>query len=904
MSRRSNRRARHQNAENPDLGRGDPSTQSGRTGEQQFRNIPGEGLTHLVKTDLGWQKMSTSQGGTSKGDFVSKPTGGLFGGAGGPGGGTGGGITSHPMLMDLTDTDDHTQYVHNTVARTVSASHTFTGIPAFNGGISGTSAPFSVDSTDVVTNLNADRVDGKSPGTSAADIAYYDGNTRVVDSDKWDGYQFSDYLDQAVKIASTPTFGDLTLSSPSSIYLLSHDSFADFLDDEHIDWTDTTENFLTTGTVGGGFITATTTDNTKLRLAEDSSNYVDFLVNDTGQLTITPSGNSVMLKNESNLGSVSYVSGFAGAGWQLSRDSLNEYSAEFDNLIVRGTMSVYELLIQQIRATNGSLIIGSADKVSDVSNISGDTYLFTVESDEDSEGDGGTDFIHFKDDDLILAQKWTGGSGSTGELTEYIKRVRATVIENTNTIQTTESTCNITDASTTVGHDVNASIVVGLRVGGVGIPADSRVDTITSSIEFEMTKAATATTDPIDLTFYSTLTAKEFKATLVSGDTVETGDMPLDFVRIGSTSDEDRQGGIYLTSEDSGAPFIDIFDDVDSWADWRLPAKTKARLGRLDGINYDDGSGAGFDIPDTYGLFSNDVYLTGKITATSGFIGDNDTGWMIDANGFTNVGTTTATRIGVGTGGYGSSTQGFWVDGSGRLSLGDALTWTGSALAIKGSIQLTDGTPITSSGLNWRGNYDNSTAYAVNDGVGNNGVSYICTAVTTGNEPPNATYWDVMAAQGGQGQQGDQGNPGAAGDSVDIVFIKNATQPSTPAASSSPPDGWSSDVDNAPGSGVLWSCVGYQTNSTGDYTWETPIQVEGSTGAEGLSVAEVSIFQRSSTTLSTPTEASSYNFSTSVLTPPDGTSWTAAVPAGTDPCYISRAVAASTSANGDRKSVV
>ena len=61
MSRRSTRRARHENAESPTLDRGNPSSSEGRLGEQQFRNIPGEGLVHMVRSDNGWQKMSTSQ---------------------------------------------------------------------------------------------------------------------------------------------------------------------------------------------------------------------------------------------------------------------------------------------------------------------------------------------------------------------------------------------------------------------------------------------------------------------------------------------------------------------------------------------------------------------------------------------------------------------------------------------------------------------------------------------------------------------------------------------------------------------------------------------------------------------------------------------------------------------------
>lgn len=41
-------------------------------------------------------------------------------------------------------------------------NQTFSGVPAFNGGTSGVSAPFSVDSISVVTNLNADFLDGQS----------------------------------------------------------------------------------------------------------------------------------------------------------------------------------------------------------------------------------------------------------------------------------------------------------------------------------------------------------------------------------------------------------------------------------------------------------------------------------------------------------------------------------------------------------------------------------------------------------------------------------------------------------------------------------------------------------------------------------------------------------------------
>ena len=56
-----------------------------------------------------------------------------------------------------------------------------------------------------------------------------------------------DGLDQPLKTTDSPTFDDLTITTPVNIYALSHDSFADFLTAEHIDWTNTSENLKTTG---------------------------------------------------------------------------------------------------------------------------------------------------------------------------------------------------------------------------------------------------------------------------------------------------------------------------------------------------------------------------------------------------------------------------------------------------------------------------------------------------------------------------------------------------------------------------------------------------------------------------------------------------------------------------------
>jgi len=63
---------------------------------------------------------------------------------------------------------DSTQFLRSDVADTAAGLITFTAIPAFNGGTSGSTAPFTVDSNTVVTNLNADLLDGENLVDSAA----------------------------------------------------------------------------------------------------------------------------------------------------------------------------------------------------------------------------------------------------------------------------------------------------------------------------------------------------------------------------------------------------------------------------------------------------------------------------------------------------------------------------------------------------------------------------------------------------------------------------------------------------------------------------------------------------------------------------------------------------------------
>ena len=50
--------------------------------------------------------------------------------------------------------------------------------------------------------------------------------------------------------------------------------------------------------------------------------------------------------------------------------------------------------------------------------------------------------------------------------------------------------------------------------------------------------------------------------------------------------------------------------------------------------------------------------------------------------------------------------------------------------------------------FNWKGAYNNSTAYAVDDVVSSGGSSYVCILASTGNAVSNGTYWQIMAEGG------------------------------------------------------------------------------------------------------------------------------------------------------------
>ena len=98
------------------------------------------------------------------------------------------------------------------------------------------------------------------------------------------------------------------------------------------------------------------------------------------------------------LGTEKFVDGFFGEGYQIWRSIATEdWCFTIDRLTVRKVMTVYELLIQKIRAVGGMIVVSAANgKVKDVEQV-GLEYKFTFE-----------DTNTFAENDLMRCQVWTG----------------------------------------------------------------------------------------------------------------------------------------------------------------------------------------------------------------------------------------------------------------------------------------------------------------------------------------------------------------------------------------------------------------------------------------------------------------------------------------------------------------
>lgn len=163
-----------------------------------------------------------------------------------------------------------------------------------------------------------------------------------------------------------------------------------------------------------------------------------------------------------------------------------------------------------------------------------------------------------------------------------------------------------------------------------------------------------------------------------------------------------------------------------------------------------------------------------------------------------------------------------------------------------------------------RGAYDSGTAYVVDDIVESGGSSYRCISPTTGNAPPNATYWEIFVSKGDKGDQGDPGtginwegeyNPATAYVVNDAVFSNgSAFVCISPTTGNEPPNptywdrftnglrwrgAWSNaiaynETDLAIEGGIVYICIlGHTDEQPPNGTYWDVFSAKGDPGAAG-----------------------------------------------------------------------
>lgn len=116
-------------------------------------------------------------------------------------------------------------------------------------------------------------------------------------------------------------------------------------------------------------------------------------------------GNSVFA---GDLSSPDFVAGFlTGKGWRLKNEPVenaagvleNKYNLELDNLIVRGSMRIFEMIISQLLGENDNRIFTAMMEVDHYDAKSGRVYLDTK---------GGRMYNSFRKGDYIMVQQYNG----------------------------------------------------------------------------------------------------------------------------------------------------------------------------------------------------------------------------------------------------------------------------------------------------------------------------------------------------------------------------------------------------------------------------------------------------------------------------------------------------------------
>lgn len=362
------------------------------------------------------------------------------------------------------------------------------------------------------------------------------------------------------------------------------------------------------------------------------------------------------------LSSETFVPGFLGEGFKIWLENGN-WHIECDNLTVRQTMNIFELLIQKIRSVNGAIVVSQSNgKLSAVEEV-GTQYKLTT----------GEEFPTFQEGDLVRCQTFAGyqGAGLTFNFTQFAKYDYSGSAFDSSLIDVTPDSIsfNLNDTGNSgfafykfsessptpieipsftltleggypgmmafaAGLDSNDSPVedvgVLLQNGDNVIPAIKSEQGIhnfaiiitgdsghgNGKVTVKQKKAAGSTPNNSLVKFYW-VEVKAVDGVSFFVDKAEfNGVVPAvgdEVVQMGNTKNPERQALIYITAQESGHPYIEILNGVKTKS---LSGTNRTRLGDLSNIQ--DSAFPEGQQPSGSGLYCDNAFLRGIFLLRNG----------------------------------------------------------------------------------------------------------------------------------------------------------------------------------------------------------------------------------------------------------------------------------------------
>ena len=382
--------------------------------------------------------------------------------------------------------------------------------------------------------------------------------------------------------------------------------------------------------------------------------------NDTGKITKEGQLQYLSAIIQQFLSSPTFVSGFLGEGFKIWVENGN-WHIECDNLTVRQTMNIFELLIQKIRSVNGALVVSQSN--GKIKSVSEDETNYVITMEEEGETFQAHDLVRCQVFDRRIIQspafdftKFTAYLYDGSAIDDSV-RITNTSIEfsmnnsansgfqlylrpagNSEQTPITTKECilevsGLYDGMMAIWNTLDKEEIGMEGVGGFLVNGENTIRAITEADnaynlvimvladsghgngKVTVTQKMEDTSSKKGKYYWCevasvngnlvTIPKSEFE-----GITPTVGD---EVVQMGNTQNAQRQALIYITAQESGHPYIEILNGVKTKS---LSGTNRTRLGDLSNIQ--DSAFPEGQQPSGSGLYCDNAFLRGIFLLRNG----------------------------------------------------------------------------------------------------------------------------------------------------------------------------------------------------------------------------------------------------------------------------------------------